>query len=424
MERPLTANIRPNQEPLDIRAYEQRGGYAAARDAVQHLTPPEVQARVKDSGLRGRGGAGFPTGQKWSFVPMGPSAPHPKYLVVNADEMEPGTFKDRLLMEGDPHQLVEGVILSAFAIEADVAYIFLRWAYTLAATRIERAIAEAYAAHYLGPKIFGSDYHLELYVHVSAGRYICGEETALLNALEGKRGTPRSKPPFPAVSGLWGKPTVVNNVETICNVPHVVGKGVQWFKKASLTQEGGTKLYGASGRVKRPGIWELPMGTPLREILEEHAGGMQDGVRCRGVLPGGASTDFLVDDHLDVPMDYASVQKAGSRLGTGTIIVLDDRTCPVGMVRNLEEFFAQESCGWCTPCWAGLHWVADVLRDLEEGAGQPGDLDRLSAHARLLAPGHTYCALAPGAAEPLQSALKYFRDDFEWHIREHRCPWH
>ena len=424
MDRPLTANIRPDQEPLDIRAYEQRGGYAAARDAAQHLTPQEVQARVKDSGLRGRGGAGFPTGQKWSFVPMGPSAPHPKYLVVNADEMEPGTFKDRLLMEGDPHQLVEGVILSAYAIEADVAYIFLRWAYTLAATRIERAIAEAYEAHYLGPKIFGSDYHLELYLHVSAGRYICGEETALLNALEGKRGNPRSKPPFPAVSGLWGKPTVVNNVETICNVPHVVGKGVEWFKKASLTQEGGTKLYGASGRVKRPGIWELPMGTPLREILEEHAGGMQDGVRFRGVLPGGASTDFLVDDHLDVPMDYASVQKAGSRLGTGTIIVLDDRTCPVGMVRNLEEFFAQESCGWCTPCWAGLHWVADVLRDMEEGAGQPGDLDRLSAHARLLAPGHTYCALAPGAAEPLQSALKYFRDDFERHTREHRCPWH
>jgi NADH-quinone oxidoreductase subunit F len=383
-----------------------------------------VQTRVTDSGLRGRGGAGFPTGQKWGFVPMGPNAPHPKYLVVNADEMEPGTFKDRLLMEGDPHQLVEGVILSAYAIEADVAYIFLRWAYTLAAARIERAIAEAYEAHYLGRGVFGSDYRLELYLHVSAGRYICGEETALLNALEGKRGNPRSKPPFPAVSGLWGRPTVVNNVETICNVPHVVGKGVEWFKKASLTQEGGTKLYGASGRVKRPGIWELPMGTPLREILEEYAGGMQDGVRCRGILPGGASTDFLTDEHFDVPMDYESVQKAGSRLGTGTIIVLDDRTCPVGMTRNLEEFFAQESCGWCTPCWAGLRWVVDILRDLEDGAGQSGDLDRLSAHARLLGPGHTYCALAPGAAEPLRSALTCFREDFEQHIRQRRCPWH
>jgi NADH-quinone oxidoreductase subunit F len=423
MERVLTANIEPNQEPPDRRAYEHRGGYGTARDAVLHLTPKDVQTRVKDSGLRGRGGAGFPTGQKWSFVPMGPDAPHPKYLVVNADEMEPGTFKDRLLMEGDPHQLVEGVILSAYAVEADVAYIFLRWAYTTAADRLERAIADAYEARYLGRSIFGSSYSLDLYLHVSAGRYICGEETALLNALEGKRGNPRSKPPFPAVSGLWGKPTVVNNVETICNVPHIVSKGVDWFKKASLTGEGGTKLYGVSGRVKRPGLWELPLGTPIREILNEHAGGMQDGVRFRGVLPGGASTDFLVGDHLDVAMDYESVQKAGSRLGTGTMIVLDDRTCPVGMVRNLEEFFAQESCGWCTPCWAGLHWVADLLRGLEAGTGEPGDLDRLSAHTRLLGPGHTYCALAPGAAEPLQSALNYFRDDFDRHIRDHRCPW-
>lgn len=423
MARALTANIEPNQEPPDRRTYERRGGYLAARDAVLHLTPAEVQTRVKNSGLRGRGGAGFPTGLKWSFVPMGPDAPHPKYLVVNADEMEPGTFKDRLLMEGDPHQLVEGVIVSAYAVEADVAYIFLRWAYTLAADRLERAIAEAYEARYLGRHIFGSGYSLDLHVHVSAGRYICGEETALLNALEGKRGNPRSKPPFPAVSGLWGKPTVVNNVETICNIPHIVSKGVDWFKEASLTGEGGTKLYGVSGRVKRPGLWELPLGTPMREILEDHAGGMQDGVRFRGVLPGGASTDFLVDDHLDVAMDYDSVQKAGSRLGTGTMIVLDDRTCPVGMVRNLEEFFAQESCGWCTPCWAGLHWVADLLRGLEEGTGQPDDLDRLAAHTRLLGPGHTYCALAPGAAEPLQSALKYFHDDFDRHIRDHRCPW-
>jgi NADH-quinone oxidoreductase subunit F len=424
MDRPLTANIQPGGEPLDLRAYEQRGGYTAARDAVRHLSPADVQTRVTDSGLLGRGGAGFPTGRKWSFVPMGAGAPHPKYLVVNADEMEPGTFKDRLLLEGDPHQLLEGVILSAYAIEADVAYIFLRGAYTLAATRTARAIAEAVEAHYLGAEIFGSDYRLDVHLHVSAGRYICGEETALLNALEGTRGIPRSKAPVPAVSGLWGKPTVVNNVETICNVPHIVGKGVEWFKQLSLTDEGGTKLYGASGRVKRPGIWELPMGTPLRELIDEHAGGMRDGARLRGVLPGGASTDFLVDAHLDVPMDFASVEKAGSRLGTGTVIVLDDRTCPVGFVRNLEDFFAQESCGWCTPCWAGLHAVADVLRDLEEGAGQPDDLDRLASHARLLAPGHTYCALAPGAAEPLSSALEYFRDDFDRHVREHRCPWH
>jgi len=424
MERVLTAKMRDDGEAPDLRGYERAGGYGTAREAITRLTPTEVQTRVKDSGLRGRGGAGFPTGQKWSFVPMGPAAPHPKYFVVNADEMEPGTFKDRLLMEGDPHQLIEGTIIASYAIEADVAYIFLRWAYKLAAVRLERAIAEAYDAHYLGTHIFGSPYSLDLHVHVSAGRYICGEETALLNALEGKRGNPRSKPPFPAVSGLWGKPTTVNNVETICNVPHIVNRGVDWFKNASATGEGGTKLYGASGRVKRPGLWELPLGTSLGELLNEHAGGMQDGVQFRGLLPGGASTDFLVGDHLDVAMDFESVQRAGSRLGTGTMIVLDDRTCPVGMVRNLEEFFAQESCGWCTPCWAGLHWVAKLLRDLEEGRGQLDDLDRLASHARLLAPGHTYCALAPGAAEPLQSALKYFGDDFKRHIHERRCPWH
>ncbi len=423
MERVLTANIRGDGSAPDRREYERAGGYAAAREAVLRLSPADVLSRVSESGLRGRGGAGFPTGQKWSFVPMGPDAPRPKYLVINADEMEPGTFKDRLLMEADPHQLVEGIIISAYAIEAEVSYIFLRWAYKLAAARLERAIAEAYEAGYLGPRAFGSDYRLDLHLHVSAGRYICGEETALLNALEGKRGNPRAKPPFPALSGLWGKPTVVNNVETICNVPHIISRGAAWFRQASLTGEGGTKLYGASGRVKRPGLWELPLGTPMRALLEEHAGGMQDGVRFRGVLPGGASTDFLTDDHLDVAMDFESVQKAGSRLGTGTMIVLDDRTCPVGMVRNLEEFFAQESCGWCTPCWAGLHWISDVLRDLEEGRGKPGDLDQLEAHARLLGPGHTYCALAPGAAEPLQSALRHFRDDFDRHVRERRCPW-
>jgi NADH-quinone oxidoreductase subunit F len=422
-DRPLTERMRADGEAPDLRAYERAGGYLAARDALRTLAPADIQARVTESGLRGRGGAGFPTGQKWSFVPMGPDAPHPKSLVVHAAELEPGTFQDRLLMEADPHQLIEGIILSSYAIEADVAYIFLRWAYKLSEARLARAIAEAYDAHYLGRRIFGSAYNLDVHLHVSAGRYICGEETALLNALEGKRGNPRSKPPFPAIAGLWGQPTIVNNVETICNVPHVIGRGADWFRKASATGEGGTKLYGASGRVKRPGLWELPLGTPMREILDEHAGGMRDGVRLRGVLPGGASTDFLVDEHLDVAMDFESVQKFGSRLGTGTMIVLDDRTCPVGMIRNLEEFFAQESCGWCTPCWSGLHWVADILRDLEEGRGEMSDLDTLAAHARLLGPGHTYCALAPGAAEPLQSGLKHFRDDFERHVREHRCPW-
>jgi NADH-quinone oxidoreductase subunit F len=423
VEKPLTKNIPSNGDgPLTLEAYEKAGGCEAVRKAFK-MAPADITTRVKTSGLRGRGGAGFPTGLKWSFVPMGSRAPHPKYLVANADEMEPGTFKDRLLLEGDPHQLIEGMIIAAYAIQADIAYIFLRAEYTVAAQRLRKAIAEAYTDHYLGKNILGSGYSLEMYLHVSAGRYMCGEETGLLNALEGKRANPRSKPPFPQVSGLWGKPTIVQNVETLCNLPHIVNKGADWFKGLSNGANGGTKLYGVSGKVKRPGLWELPMGTTVREILEEHAGGMRDGMKLRGFLPGGASTDFLTEQHLDVRMDFDQVQKVGSRLGTGTMVVLDDHTCPVGMVWNLEHFFAQESCGWCTPCWSGLNWVEKILRAMEAGRGQPGDLEKLEFQTKFNAPGHTFCALAPGAMEPLQSALKYFRDDFEQHIREHRCPW-
>jgi NADH-quinone oxidoreductase subunit F len=421
-ETPLTGNIRPGMEPPDLMQYEKTGGYRALRKSLQ-MAPAEVMAMVKESNLRGRGGAGFPTAQKWSFVPMGADAPRPKYFICNADEMEPGTFKDRLLLEGDPHQLIEGLIVSAYAIQADVAWIFLRWAYKLAAQRLQQALAEAYRQGYLGKNILGSGYSLELHLHVSAGRYICGEETALLNALEGKRANPRAKPPHPQTSGLWGKPTIINNVETLCNVPHIVNNGAQWFKSLSRCADGGTKLYGASGKVRNPGLWELPMGTTIREILEQHAGGMREGFKFRGLLPGGASTDFLIEEHLDVAMDFDSVQAAGSRLGTGTMIILDDQTCPVGMLHNLEHFFAQESCGWCTPCWAGLAWIEQILHGLEQGQGEPADLERLQSHAKMLGPGHTYCALAPGAAEPLQSGLKYFRDDFERHIRERHCPW-
>lgn len=423
METPLTKNIPSNGDgSLMLEAYEKTGGYQAVRKALK-MAPVDITTLVKTSGLRGRGGAGFPTGLKWSFVPMGSDAPRPKYLVANADEMEPGAFKDRLLLEGDPHQLIEGMIIAAYAIQADIGYIFLRAEYTVAAQRLRKAIAEAYENHSLGKNILGSGYSLEMYLHVSAGRYMCGEETGLLNALEGKRANPRSKPPFPQVSGLWGKPTIVQNVETLCNLPHIVNKGADWFKGLSRGADGGTKLYGVSGKVKRPGLWELPMGTTVREVLEEHAGGMRDGVKLRGFLPGGASTDFLTEQHLDVRMDFDQVQKAGSRLGTGTMIVLDDHTCPVGMVWNLEHFFAQESCGWCTPCWSGLNWAEKILRAMEAGRGEPGDLEKLEFQTKFNAPGHTFCALAPGAMEPLQSVLKYFRDDFEQHIREHRCPW-
>ncbi len=406
----------------DLREYAGAGGYAGLRAALK-MTPTEVQGMVKAANLRGRGGAGFPTGVKWGAVPLGPAARRPKYLVVNADEMEPGVMKDRLLMEGNPHQLIEGIIIAAHAIEAEHAFIFIRLAYREAAERLRRAIAEATAHGYLGENILGSGFSLDIRVHRSAGRYICGEETALLNALEGKRPIPRAKPPFPQTVGLWGQPTVVNNVETLCNVPHILRNGPEWFRGLSRSADGGTKLYGASGRVRRPGAWELPMGTPLREILEAHAGGMEEGYQLRGLLPGGASTDFLTPAHLDLPMDFASVMGAGSRLGTGTIVVLDDRTCPVSLLISLEQFFARESCGWCTPCREGLPWVVRLLRALEDGDGRQEDIARLEEHTRLLGPGRTFCALAPGAMEPLQSALHYFREDFTRHVTERGCPW-
>ncbi len=415
--RPLTRNIRAGEAPPDLRAYERSGGYQAARKALGTMSPQEVTETVKAAGLRGRGGAGFPTGVKWSLVPMdppeGPRRHRRKYLLANGDEMEPGTFKDRLLLEGDPHQLIEGMILGAYAIQAEVAYIFLRAEYHLAAHLLERALAECYEAGYLGKSIFGSGFDLELHLHTSAGRYICGEETALISSLEGQRAIPRARPPFPAISGLFGKPTVVNNVETLCCVPHIVLYGADWFHSLAKSKDGGTKLYGVSGKVERPGCWELPLGTTAREILEEHAGGMRDGLALKGFLPGGASTDFLTAEHLGLAMDFDTIAKAGSRMGTGTMIVLDDRTSLVGMLENLTHFFAQESCGWCTPCRDGLPWTERLLAALGRGEGRAGDLEILSEHCRLLGPGRTFCALAPGAVEPIQSALKHFRAELE-----------
>lgn len=423
MKTPLTQNIGEGKSPLNLEQYRAKGGYRAVHKALLEMKSGDILQLLQDADLRGRGGAGFPTGMKWSFVPMGEHVRGPKYLVVNADEMEPGTFKDRLLMEGDPHQLIEGIILSAYTIQAEVAYIFIRGEYQLSAELLNKAISECREQGLLGTNIMHSRFNLDIFVHTSAGRYICGEETALLNSLEGKRATPRAKPPFPQVSGLWGRPTVVNNVETICNVPHIVNHGAEWYKGLSLTGDAGTKIFGVSGRVKKPGAWELPLGTPVREIIEDYAGGMQDGYKLRGFLPGGGSTNFLTQEHLDLHMDYTSIGKAGSRLGTGTMIILDDQTCPVGMVRNLEHFFAQESCGWCTPCRDGLPWVEQILGDIEQGRGEIEDMDILTRHTHLLGPGNTFCAHAPGAMGPLESALRYFREDFEAHIQGKGCPW-
>jgi len=428
MEKVLTRNIGPDQSLTDLAAYERNGGYQALRKALGGMTPGDCLQTVQDSRLRGRGGAGFPTGMKWSFVPMENVSPGHKYLIANADEMEPGAFKDRLLMECDPHQLIEGMILAAYTIQADIAYIFLRAEYTVAAQRLQQAIDDCYHKGYLGKGsqgkgILNSGYNLEFYLHRSAGRYICGEETALISALEGKRANPRAKPPFPQISGLWGRPTIVNNVETLCNIPHIIERGADWYQSLGLGEDSGTKIFGVSGQVKTPGAWELPMGTPIREILEQHAGGMRDGYKLRGFLPGGGSTDFLTEEHLDLAMDYDVIGKAGSRMGTGTMIILDDKTCPVGMTKNLVDFFGQESCGFCTPCRDGIPWVGQILGDLEAGKGVPEDLQTLEQQGRFIGGlGNTFCALAPGAMEPLNSAMKYFRKDFEQHIEEKRCP--
>lgn len=425
-DKPLTRNITIG-ELTDLSAYEASGGYQAIRSTIGKLSAADVLDMVKDSNLRGRGGAGFPTGMKWSFVPMDKTPDGPKghkYLVCNADEMEPGAFKDRLILEHDPHQLIEGMILSAYTIDADIGYIFIRGEYHTAAKRLRDAIMEAKLKGYLGENILGTGYSFELYLHSSAGRYICGEETALLNSLEGKRAIPRAKPPFPQVSGLWGRPTIVNNVETLCNITHIVAFGADWFKSLGLGDDSGTKLFGVSGRVKNPGCWELPMGTPIREILEDHAGGMQDGYELKGFLPGGASTDFLLPEHLDLAMDYDTIMKAGSRMGTGTMIILDDKTCPVAMVRNLEMFFARESCGFCTPCREGLPWIYNILDDIENGRGRPEDIEILERQGAFIgAIGNTHCAHAPGAIEPLSSALKFFAEEFNQHIEEQRCPY-
>ncbi|MEW5109516.1 NADH-quinone oxidoreductase subunit NuoF [Morganella morganii] len=411
---PLTWRLRDDHQPVWLDEYRSKNGYAGAERALKGMAPDEITSLVKDAGLKGRGGAGFSTGLKWSLMPKDESM-NIRYLLCNADEMEPGTYKDRLLMEQLPHLLVEGMLISAFALKAYRGYIFLRGEYIEAAKHLRHAIEEAKAAGLLGKNILGSGFDFELFVHTGAGRYICGEETALITSLEGRRANPRSKPPFPASSGVWGKPTCVNNVETLCNVPAILAHGKEWYIGLSegKSTDAGTKLMGFSGRVKNPGVWELPFGTTAREILEDYAGGMRDGLTLKAWQPGGAGTDFLTQDHLDLPMDFEHIGKAGSRLGTALAMAVDNEINMVSLTRNLEEFFARESCGWCTPCRDGLPWSVKILRAIEKGEGQPGDIETLEQLCRFLGPGKTFCAHAPGAVEPLQSAIKYFRDEFE-----------
>lgn len=426
-QKPLTGRMRADGQPVGLRDYRRAGGYEGLRRALQ-MSPKDVIEEVTKANVRGRGGAGFPAGRKWASVPDPARAPGPRYVVVNADEMEPGTFKDRFLMEGDPHQLIEGAAIAAYAIQAQTAYIFLRAEYTRPANRLQQALREAYDEGLLGRNILGSGFDLDMYLHMSGGRYICGESGALLNAMEGRRAIPRTTPPYGTAAGLWGRPTVVNNVETLCNIPHILRHGAAWYQDLSRAptgprgKDGGTKIFAASGRVRRPGAWELPLGVTLGELMHEHAGGMREGYRFRALLPGGASTEFLTEQHFDVSLDFDSVRAVGSRLATGTVVVADHTVCLIGMLHNLQRFFAQESCGWCTPCREGLPWIAKILAGLEAGEGRPEDVDLLKAHVRDLGPGRTFCALAPGAMESLGSALQLFPEDFERHISAGGCP--
>jgi NADH-quinone oxidoreductase subunit F len=414
----LFKNRRPG-ETVFLDGYQKTGGYQGLRQALGSMTPAEIREAVKASGLRGRGGAGFSTGLKWTFFPAEQKGE--KYLVCNCDEMEPGTYKDRELLRADPHQLVEGMIIAAYALQVPVGYIFIRYAYEECSRNLERAIAEAQTAGFLGRDILKSGFNFELHVHRSAGRYICGEETALLNALEGLRPNPRSKPPFPAVRGLFAKPTTVNNVETLANIQHIVTGGAEWFAGLGYGEGAGTKLYGLSGHLERTDCHELPIGVPLREIVHTHGGGVWKGRKFKACLPGGASTPYLSAAHLDIGLDFVPLEQVESRLGTGGVTVFDDHTCMVAATLNLNNFFARESCGWCTPCREGLPYVSWLLEKIENGQGTMEDLAMLrDQHDNIN--GRTFCALAMGAMGPVESLLRLFGDEVEDHVKRGKCP--
>ena len=405
-------------EGSSIEGYLRTGGYRGLRAALA-MEPADVIDVVKASGLRGRGGAGFPTGTKWGFIPQ--DTGKPVYVVVNADESEPGTFNNRELMERDPHQIIEGAIIAAYAVGCRTAFVYCRGEFVWPGTMVERAEAEAYDRGYLGKGVAGSDFDLDIVVHRGAGAYICGEETALLESLEGYRGQPRLRPPFPAIEGLYGSPTVINNVETLSCVPHIMERGASWFSSIGPKQSTGPKVFSISGKVNRPGNYEAPMGTPARQLIEENAGGVLDGARLKAWTPGGSSTPFLTADHLDTAMDFESVQAAGSLLGTGGMMILDERDCVVDATLRFTQFYAHESCGKCTPCREGTWWMARVLGRMEQGHGRPEDIDLMVDVGKNML-FKSFCALADGAVSPIDSSIKFFREEYEEHIRLGRCP--
>ncbi len=407
----------PGGATLD--AHVAHGGYEAARRALREFTPDALIETVKQSGLRGRGGAGFPTGQKWSFVPKNDK---PRYLVCNADESEPGTFKDRLLIEKTPHQLLEGIVIAARAIGAHQAFIYIRGEMGDGARILQKAVDEAVARGFLGGNVMESGFALDVTVHRGAGAYICGEETSQLSSIEGGRGYPRLKPPFPAVEGLFRMPTVVNNVETLCNLPHIVTRGVDWYRSMGTEKSPGPKIFSVSGHVERPGNYELPLGTPLKTVLEECAGGVLGGRKLKAVIPGGSSVPVLTAAEAErVNLDFESVAAAGSLLGSGAVIVMDETTCMPDALLNLARFYHHESCGQCTPCREGCGWLEKILHRIEKGRGRPEDPDLCLDIAKNMV-GRTICVLADAMAMPVKSFVTKFRGEFDAHIREGRCP--
>ncbi len=398
---------------FEIGVYLQQGGYKAVEKALLGMKPAEVMAEVKKANLRGRGGAGFPAGVKWSFVPQ--KVDKPKYLCVNADEGEPGTFKDRYIMGHNPHLLLEGVIIASYAVGIHSAFIYIRGEYEAIAQRLESAIAEAYKKGYLGKNILGANFDLDVVVHRGAGAYICGEETALLESLEGKRGHPRLKPPFPASIGLFQSPTVINNVETLSNVPFIILNGADWFLKKGLPKDGGTRIFGVSGIVKKPGIYELPLGTNLKKIIFEHAGGMKEGKQLKAVIPGGMSAPILKADEIDLPMDFDSLVDADSMLGSAAIIVIDEETSILEVLKAVAKFYSHESCGQCTPCRIGTSWINKIVKRIGRGEGEKDDIDaiiRLAANIK----GKTLCPLGDAAALPILSICQKFRGELEGYL--------
>lgn len=411
--RVITAYINdPNQKSIDT--YERNGGYKGIRKAISNIAQQDLIEMVKQSGLRGRGGAGFSTGMKWGFVPK--DTTQPKYLVCNADESEPGTFKDRLIIERDPHQLIEGIILASYAIGAHKAFIYCRGEFFEGNAILRQAVDEARKRGYLGQNILGTNYSIDIVVHPGAGAYIAGEETALLNSLEGYRATPRLKPPFPAVEGLYRKPTVVNNVETLCNVVHIVNKGVEWYQQIGKPKNTGTKIFQISGQVQKPGCYEFPLGVSFREVLET-AGGVFPDRKFKAFYPGGSSCSLLTERDLDVSMDFETLVSKGSALGTASIIVMDDTADMVKVANRLMQFYQNESCGKCTPCREGTRWVVQILTRIEAGGGTIWDIKTIEDTCKSME-GNSFCPLAVGAAPPVMSAIREFREEFEAYIKK------